>query len=572
MNEQTYQEILLSKISPNPLNPRKSFAGQKFDDLVSSIREKGVIEPILVRPIEDEQTKFQVVFGERRYRALSDVAEQNGGPDNITIPALVKKLSEDEAFELMIIENLQREDLTELEEAQSFKTYLDKKGDGALPDLAERTGINPSYIRRRLAVLGLPKRVLRAWETGPLHYGHLEQLLRIGSKKERGEFTADLLQRIKRDWDIPTVKDLKQNVDRMAPPLKWAKFDLEKAGCNSCHHNSDVQKKLFAMDELKKAHCLKPSCFKQKQHNHLMVHWKKTSYYKKHGINGFRFNEDAHHSEYEGFWSGGPYKECKSCEHFLTVLHPDGSTVRESACFNPECLKKKQLAPQKKNKGPQKQDHGGPRVPWHGEYFREKFYQKRFPEVMAAIPAAEPQASVYGPRLTLFGLVVHDHDIRELIGRQLGLVDEAAETHWWDYETEKLWLEICEMLPGQVDELIKTSTENMITRDTFTEKNRSRVAIHIGIDLKKEWLITAEYLQNKTIAEIFEIANKFGVFETDEAKTFLYEVLLKKHGKFKSCKKAELIRIFMESGIDLAGIVPDEILGEVFIDEQKPLS
>lgn len=569
MNEQTYQEILLSKISSNPLNPRKSFAGQKFDDLVDSIRAKGVIEPILVRLIED---KFQIVFGERRFRALSVVAEKDGGPANITIPALVKELSEEEAFDLMTIENLQREDLTELEEARSFKIYLDKKGDGALPDLADRTGINPCYIRRRVSVLELPKKVLNAWENGPLHYGHLEQLLRIGDKKERSKSIADLFQRIKNDWGIPTVKDLKNEIDRIAPPLKWARFDLEKVGCNSCHHNSDVQKKLFAMDELEKAHCFKPTCFKQNQHNHLTANWKKTGYYKKHGTAGFRFYKDAPWGEYGDFSSGGPYKDCKSCEHFLSILHLDGSTSRDRVCYDPKCLEKKQLAAQKKNKGPQKQDQDGPRVPWHGEYFREKFYQERLPQVITTIPAAEPQASVYGPRLTLFGLLVHDHDIRMLIGRQLGLVDEAEETHYRDYETEQLWLNICKMLPGQIDELIKAATENMIMRDEFKEENRRRVAAHIGVDLKREWRITEEYLQKKTKSEIFAITEKYKIFETEEAKTFLYEVLLKKRGKFKSCKKSELIRIFMESGIDLAGIVPDEILEEVSIDEKKPLS
>lgn len=572
MQKQTFQEIPLSGIAPNPLNPRKQFSGRKFDDLVDSIREKGVIEPILVRPIEDDRTGYQIVFGERRFRALSVVANENGGPDTAAIPALVRELSDDETFDLMTIENLQREDLTELEEAWSFKAYIDKKGDGALADLAERTGINPGYIRRRVLVLQLPKKMLKAWEAGQLRYGHLEQLLRIGSKKERAKFAAELLQRVKNGWGIPMVKDLKQDIDRMAPPLKWAKFDLEKAGCNSCHHNSDVQKKLFATDELEKAHCLKPSCFKQNQHNHFKVHWKKTGHHKKHGTTGFRFDQGIQYHEYEDFWNGGPYKDCKSCEHFMTILKLNGSAVRDRVCFNPECLEKKQAAARNKAKGPQKQDRNGPRVYWHGEHFREKFYQLRLPQVLATIPETEPTAPVYGPRLTLFGLVVHDHDIRVMIGRQLGLVDEADEIHWWNFEIERLWREICEMLPNQVDEFIKAATENMIMRDTFTEENRSRVAAHVGIDLKKEWRITEEYLQKKTKAEIFAIADKHNLFETDEAKTFLYEVLLKKRGKFSSCKKGELVRIFMESDVDLAGVVPDEILPEAVDDESKPVS
>ena len=171
MENEIYQEIELQRLQPNPLNPRKRFSGAKFDELVASIREKGVIEPILARPMGDD--RLEIVAGERRYRASLTVAETGGGLNGQKIPALVRELSDDDAFDIMCIENLHREDLTELEEAEGFKTYLDKRGPEALPDLAERTGINPRYIRRRVAVLSLPKKTLKAWEKGDLKYGHL---------------------------------------------------------------------------------------------------------------------------------------------------------------------------------------------------------------------------------------------------------------------------------------------------------------------------------------------------------------------------------------------------------------
>lgn len=580
MQEQAYREIELSKITTNPLNPRKNFAGTKFDELVESIRKKGVLEPILVRPIGDKKGGFQIVFGERRFRALSVVADENGGPDTAAIPALVKEISEDEAFDLMTIENLQREDLSELEEARSFKVYLDKKGPEALSDLAQRTGISERYIRRRVAVLELPKRVLAAWEKGSLKYGHLEQLLRVADKKQRNEAIADLLESIKKGWDILTVKDLKYNIDNRAPALKDARFNLEKAGCPSCFHNSDIQKKLFDFDEMAQTHCLNRKCFKQQQNNHLTAHWKKTAFHKKFKTNGFRFGEDVSYDQYHEFYHWEVKRtpeKCKTCENYVTLIRIDGASVHyghdrvcvgKEACYDAVIREAKSKSRSKKDKTLTE----GARVSWHGQYFREKFYQQRLPEILPTISGRKHQASVYEPRLTLFGLVVHDHDIRELVGRQLGLVDEAEEINWWDFETEKLWREICDMLPGQVDELVKAATENMIMRDAFTEENRSRVAEHVGIDLKKEWRITEEYLQKKTKAEIFAIAEKYKVFETEEAKTFLFEVLLKRRGRFKSCKKGELIRVFMESGVDLAGVVPDEILDGILTDEQKPLS
>ena len=211
MQTQTYQEISLSKIRVNPRNPRKSFAGPKFDQLIESIREKGVIEPIVVRP---QGKEFEVVAGERRFRASVDI-EKDG-----VIPAIVKELSEDEAFEFMIIENLQREDLTEMEEAQSFKEFVDKKGEGSIVELADRTGIRPGYIRRRIAILALPAFVLKAWEKEELKYGHLEQLLRIKNKTEKE--LKDIVNNIVRAWNLETVKDLKDWIDRENPTIKNA--------------------------------------------------------------------------------------------------------------------------------------------------------------------------------------------------------------------------------------------------------------------------------------------------------------------------------------------------------------
>jgi hypothetical protein len=80
--------------------------------------------------------------------------------------------------------------------------------------------------------------------------------------------------------------------------------------------------------------------------------------------------------------------------------------------------------------------------------------------------------------------------------------------------------------------------------------------------LQNEWLITEEYLRKKTKAEIIHIGEKFGVFKQKPAEAYLYEKLLKKPGKWASCKKSELVHLFLETGVDLSGVVPTEILGE----------
>jgi len=141
MNPRTFQEVRLNQIKINPLNPRKNFSGPKYDELLASVRTKGIIVPVLLRPIPDNA--FEIIAGERRFRALCEVSKANGGIENTSIPAIIQEMSDDDAYDCMTVENLQRADLTPLEEARAFKLYLDRKGPESLPDLAERIGINP---------------------------------------------------------------------------------------------------------------------------------------------------------------------------------------------------------------------------------------------------------------------------------------------------------------------------------------------------------------------------------------------------------------------------------------------
>lgn len=207
MEKQVYQEIELKDIVHNSLNPRKNFFGSKFDELIISIQKKGVLEPILVRP--KNGGGFEIVVGERRFRALCEITKKNSGLDEQTIPAIIQELNDDDVFDIILIENLCREDLTELEEAEIFKSYLESRGEGSLKHLAERTGIHERYMRRRIAVLKLPKQVLMDWENGELLYGHLEELCRLDNEKEIFEFT----NKIKKYRGAVTVKMLKKGID-----------------------------------------------------------------------------------------------------------------------------------------------------------------------------------------------------------------------------------------------------------------------------------------------------------------------------------------------------------------------
>lgn len=557
--EQELKELKLAEVKPNKWNFRHNFSGPKFDELVDSIRSKGVIQPILVRPVSGK-IKYEIVFGERRYRAAKAAFKKKGG--NKTIPAIIRKLSDDEAFDLMVIENLQREDLSELEEAQGFKAYLDKNGDEALPHLAERTDISPAYIRRRVSVLGLPEPVLGAWDKGEIRYGYLEQLARLDDENEIIELFQDIVNGC---WEITSIKDLKRIIDEKAVKLEHALFDLDEQGCLACHSNSDVQLRLFEIDA-EKSKCVKPDCFWQKQKTWLVEHWQETKYHKKFKTNGFRLASEVDHRQSNVFHQAKLVgKECKKCEAFVTLFsgllintYFERVCIGESSCFKKICAraeaKQSEKSASQGGAGQGDQPEDKPRVEWHGGYFREAFYREKIPQRFEGLSARGLKAT----QLALFALIKSGgFELQNWFMKKYAASDD--DEYYCVGQTE-LFKPISEMTVQQASQVMKEAALQLILYDNFYADGRRVVADHVGIDLSKEWMFTEEYLKKKHIPEILGMGERFGIFSDPKAKKYLADELGK--SSFKGCKKKELIKVILESGVDLAGKVPDEILNQ----------
>lgn len=548
---QSYKEIPLSQITRSPFNPRKHFDGPKFDELVESVRSKGVIEPILVRNMP--AGTFEIVAGERRYRAAKKVAEGNGGLDHATIPAIVRDLSDDAAFDLMTIENLQREDLTELEEAEGFKTYLDKRGPDHLQELSDRTGIAPQYIRRRVSVLQLPEEIVKLWDAGKVKYGHLEQLLRVKDNPDRlTHYIKTIKERLK--WrDGFSARQLKDMIDNEAISLKGARFDLKAAGCKTCGKNTSVQKKLFDLGDSKSC-CTDPDCFRENLTAYITEHWEEINLFKKHKTNHVivRDGYDYSYKDFSGYVAK-PGEKCKGCDYFVTVLNmrrPD-HVVGQACAGDAGCFNNLQKEKQKADAGADKKDKSnGPRVAWHGEFFREQFYKDELPKRLADLTEKDKQKKL---ELLLAALVKSNNGLNEWFAKRFNI---KGDTFW--LEDNKIFA----ALEGQKNlaDALHEATIQIIMQPGFNAGARRLAADRIGIDLQKEWRITEEYLQKKTTKEILAMGKQLGVFKERAAQQFLYETLGKKLGKFEKCKKSELVKIFLESGVDLAGRVPAEIL------------
>ena len=156
--------IPLVQISANPDQPRKTFTEAELKDLAESINEKGVLVPIILRTVQNKPYLYEIVAGERRYRA----AQMAGLSE---IPALVKTLTPQNAMEIALIENVQRENLNPIEEAEGYKNLMEKC-DYSLEDVSKLIGKSVSYIRNLMRINSLPDSVKELVKNGEISASH----------------------------------------------------------------------------------------------------------------------------------------------------------------------------------------------------------------------------------------------------------------------------------------------------------------------------------------------------------------------------------------------------------------
>ncbi len=173
--EQSVREVPLTAVKPNPHQPRQEFSEESLGELADSIREQGVIQPILVEV--ESHGSYAVVAGERRLRAA-----RLAGLD--TIPVLVRQLTAEEKIEIALIENIQREDLTAIEEAKGFQQLMDK-GRLNQEQVAKRVGKKRSTVANSIRLLKLPEEIQRALQRGALSPGHARAILSVVNPERR---------------------------------------------------------------------------------------------------------------------------------------------------------------------------------------------------------------------------------------------------------------------------------------------------------------------------------------------------------------------------------------------------
>jgi len=607
--KEEFARIQLSQLVLNPRNARKftenfdETRSQKFNELVASVRIKGIIQPILVRPIDFET--YEVIAGERRTRALQEVAKQDGKDfADVEIAAVIRDVTEDEADELMLIENAKREDLSPIEQAEGFAAFLKRRGDTpeALAELSLQTSTPIPTIRRQVNLLSLPQAVLQQWQDGNLSLGHVELLLRLSGETSILKAMTDTLS------NKFSVKELKAYIENSAPTLAIAKFDRHE--CGTCTNNSGTQPDLFGTIE-QDAKCLKPSCFQDKQGTYFAENWSKGKAKLVLGTNGFRFANRLDVSLYQDIprTRETPLPErCAACAECVSVVQIGGKVVKERVCLGDKtCFgdiytapakkaaeKKMAVAPppvadpdfdednegdeqnegtengettitpksakskaKSKEEGEDGEETGldPKRSARRGQEYREKFYAQAIPAKVETMRPDSP-ATI---RMVIAALALENSSAKNTLFAALG----KAKSPGYIHNKAALVADVFSMEDQQLLPILRDMAGVVfMVADMHAPADpgaRHALAQGIGISLAQEFEISEEYLNAHTKRELVAMGEEPQVALWKDPKVEAQKDKVAPKMGLMSIKKPDLVKLVIDSGATLQGRAPKEI-------------
>src|ERR1035437_8212718 len=238
------KEIELDNLEPSPTNPRKITAADQpaLKEMAASIKDKGILQPLIVRTSRDSNNKedFEIVCGERRYTAAKMAGLK-------TVPCIVQNLDNKEIVETQIIENMQRKDLTPLEEADGYKT-LHEINKQDWPEIAARLGKSQDYLYPRLQLLKLIPEFQDQLRNGKLLLGHAEAITRIENPKDQEKLLKNMKSNSYEYTNLESLKDKILNdylLQLKAAPFVVKDATLPGGACTACVKRTGAQAQLF---------------------------------------------------------------------------------------------------------------------------------------------------------------------------------------------------------------------------------------------------------------------------------------------------------------------------------------
>jgi ParB/RepB/Spo0J family partition protein len=268
MANEYFAQVAIGSVYPGLTNPRKHFDEEKLDNLATSIKGVGIVQPILVRPRpdnfpDDDVVRYEIVAGERRFRAakIAGLSE---------IPVIVRRLTTREVLEIQTIENLQREDLHPLEEADGYALMIRDYGYTA-ETLAEKIGRSRSYVFGRLKLLQLDEEARQAFRNGELNPSTALMIARIPTASLRARAIKEITQENFSGEVMSVRQALKHIRKHYMLLLKEASFPVESeklgaCSCKGCDKQTSNQPRDLFMDINCPADvCTDPDCFSEKK-------------------------------------------------------------------------------------------------------------------------------------------------------------------------------------------------------------------------------------------------------------------------------------------------------------------
>lgn len=253
-----FKELKLSELVASSTNPRSEFEENSLKELAESIKSHGVLQPIIARVHPEDSKKYEVVCGERRFRA-SKLAKQK------TIPVSIRELTDDEVFEIQIIENLERKDVHPMDEAIAFRRMLDS-GKYSMEDIAAKVAKNMTFVAQRLKLNDLIPELKEDFLKGEFGVGHAIMFARIDEQRQK-EFHESLGSYYSPGYG--SIKSVQEHLDRKNADLDEALFPLDDAtlisevgACVSCMKCAAANPVLFP--EADENFCYDSTCYGKK--------------------------------------------------------------------------------------------------------------------------------------------------------------------------------------------------------------------------------------------------------------------------------------------------------------------
>ncbi len=220
--------VSLALIQQGALNPRKTFDEASLKELSDSISLQGVLQPIGLRPIADTD-RYEIIFGERRYRASVMAGLEN-------IPAVIYAVNDEEAVEIAITENLQREDVSPIEEANAFQTLIDS-GRYDVQSLAVQFGKSEAYIRTRLKFTTLIPEIAQLLETDTITMSVASEICRYGTDIQKEVYEKHLCENSYGSWRGLKASEVAKRIEQNFT-TDLERYSFDKGMCTSCPHNT----------------------------------------------------------------------------------------------------------------------------------------------------------------------------------------------------------------------------------------------------------------------------------------------------------------------------------------------